>query len=169
LLWFGFTGAGAVYSLFQPAGRSAGNAFAFGGFICAGFEFLVINGVFIERSSISMLLSAVHPFVTAVALTVVGAALPDGPALALGFVVFVVIASFTVALKRRKTSRGYNAVSFRPGDDNRGALVESHSVVQGTQVPARRGRHIRHPAWRASWSLPSCGKLQPARSSLRLV
>jgi putative membrane protein len=110
LLWFIFAAAGAVYALFQQASRSTGNAFFFGGFICAGFEFLVINGVFIERSSTSVVLSAVHPLATAAAFSVLGAAVPDGLAVALGLVAFVIIASFTVALKRRKTSRGYNAV-----------------------------------------------------------
>ncbi|MDV3278295.1 MAG: DUF2070 family protein [Nitrososphaerales archaeon] len=136
LLWFVFAAFGIIYSLFQPAGRSAGNAFVFGGFLCAGFEFLVINGVFIERSSTSVLLSAVHPFATAAALSLIGAAVYGGPAVALGVIAFAIIASFTLVLKRRKTSRGYNAVRLFQAfmktwaDDNASqleAIIAAHS------------------------------------------
>lgn len=137
LLWFVFVAAGVVYALFQPASRSAGNAFVFGGFVCAGFEFLVINGVFVERSSFSVVLSAVHPLATAAALSLIGTAAYDVPAVALGFAVFVITASFTVALKRRKTSHGYNAVRLFQAfmktwaDDNASELetmIAAHST-----------------------------------------
>ena len=82
----------------------------FGGFVCAGFEFLVVNGAFIQRAATSAILSAVHPLVTALAFFAAGGISYDAWAVAFGVVAFAVPVLFTLALRRRRTSLGYNAV-----------------------------------------------------------
>jgi putative membrane protein len=110
MVWFVCSGVGTVYSFFQASGHSAGNSVIFGGFVCAGFEFLVVNGAFIQRAATSAILSAVHPLVTALAFFAAGGISYDAWAVAFGVVAFAVPVLFTLALRRRRTSLGYNAV-----------------------------------------------------------
>jgi len=110
VIWLVCSGVGLAYSSFQAFGHSAGNSLIFGGFVCAGFEFLVVNGAFIERASTSAVLSAIHPLATAVVFLATGGIEYDIQTVVLGVVALVIVASFTFALKRRKTSQGYNTV-----------------------------------------------------------
>ncbi|MDG7016539.1 MAG: DUF2070 family protein, partial [Nitrososphaerota archaeon] len=136
MVWFIFSTAGLGYSFFQASSHSAGNSVVFGGFVCAGFEFLVINGAFVERASTSAILGVIHPLATIVSFLALGGISYDVQVVAPGVTAFVIAASFTLALKRRKTSQGYNAVRLFQAfmktwaDDDASeleAIIDAHS------------------------------------------
>jgi putative membrane protein len=110
IIWFTITAMGLVYSYFQPTSHAAGNSVIFGGFLGAGFEFVVVNGAFVERTTTSAVLSAIHPLATAGAFFASGGISYDIQVIAPGAVAFMIAAAFPLILKQRKTSRGYNAV-----------------------------------------------------------
>jgi putative membrane protein len=112
MVWFVCSALGLVYASFQPSSHSAGNSVVFGGFLCAGFEFLVISGAFIERSSVSAILTVVHPLATTAVFLVSGAAIFDTVALVPGLLAFLIAAMFTPILRLRRTSRGYSSVKL---------------------------------------------------------
>lgn len=135
LIWFACSAAGLVYSMFQATGHSAGNAVVFGGFICAGFEFLVVNGAFVQRTSASAATAVVHPLVTTLAFLSLGLVY-DFTAIIPGAVALVIIVSFTLALGRTKTSQGHDALRlFRAfmktwANDNASeleAIIDAHA------------------------------------------
>ena len=109
-IWFVCSLLGLVYSFLQSSGQSAANSVVFGGFLCAGFEFLVISGAFVERSSLSGVLAVFHPLATAAAFSVSGAMSSRTAAVIPGILAFITTTAFTLALKQRKTSKGYNSV-----------------------------------------------------------
>lgn len=87
------------------------NAFLFGAFACAGFEFLVINGVFTASTPFSLALAALYP-VSTFGIVRLGELVGhfDFLALVFGAASFVILASFTLMLSRRKTTSGSDAL-----------------------------------------------------------
>jgi putative membrane protein len=113
ILWM-ITGAiGAAYASVSGPGYSYTNALLFGAFVCAGFEFLIINGAFEKNAPLSLVLSIVHPAST---LSVLRLAELEGhfdliPA-ASGAIMLSCFIAFTLLMKRRKTSLGHDALSL---------------------------------------------------------
>ena len=105
LLWLAFSAAGAAYAWAVGSPKPAGNALVYGAFICAGLEFLIINGAFTKNVGLSLGLSALHPAAT---LLVVGLAPVvrglDPLAVALGVASVAIIVAFPLSLRRTKTS-----------------------------------------------------------------
>ncbi len=113
LLWLAFSAAGAAYAWAVGSPKPAGNALVYGAFICAGLEFLIINGAFTKNVGLSLGLSALHPAAT---LLVVGLAPVvrglDPLAVALGVASVAIIVAFPLSLRRTKTSLGHDSLSL---------------------------------------------------------
>ncbi len=112
LLWLLCVGIGLAYAVGAHSGLALGNSLIFGAFLCGGFETLVISGAFIERAPISILLGSLQPAITAAAILLAGGARYSVLAILPSSAAFVLLALFTVSLKRKKTSRGHNAVKL---------------------------------------------------------
>jgi putative membrane protein len=113
VLWLPFAACGAIYAQAGGPSNALTNAIVFGAFVCAGFEFLVINGAFSRSTSLAFLLSSIHPVAMFVTIRWPEfSAHPGIPAVALGVVAFAIVAVFTVFLKTKKTSRGHDALSL---------------------------------------------------------
>ena len=113
VLWLIFVVCGVVFVQLTGSPTALSNVYIFGALASAGFEFLVIDGVFTERGWLAVTLAAIHPTATLVILRFTEFSLKFDllPAF-LGILAYVVIAAFTLALERRKTSRDYNALSL---------------------------------------------------------
>ena len=112
VLWLVFVGVGLGFSVIMDSIRPLANTVLFGAFVCSGLEFLIINGVFTENVAISAILAAIHPLTT---FMIVGLPLePDQLTVTIGagLAAFAIIATFNLLLRRRKTSRGYNAIKL---------------------------------------------------------
>jgi putative membrane protein len=113
ILWLIIAAVGWVYALVSGSGTSLPNSLLFGAFVCAGFEFLVINGAFDRSAPRSLIFAAIHPVATILVLREPGLAQDLDPvAVTAGVIAFVTIAAFTVFLGRRKTSSGHDALSL---------------------------------------------------------
>jgi putative membrane protein len=113
VLWLISAGLGAVYSWFSKSQHPLTNAFLFGAFLGAGFEFLVINGTFTKSAPLAFVLAAIHPASTLVVLRLQElAGSLDVPAIAGGMLALVTICAFPLLLKRRKTSLGHDALGL---------------------------------------------------------
>jgi putative membrane protein len=113
ILWLLVAAVGAVYAYFAGSPYPLTNALLFGAFVCAGFEFLVINGTFVKGTTLSLVLAALHP--TATLLIVRAPELAshfDAFAASSGVLALALIVAFLTLLKRRKTSLGYDALSL---------------------------------------------------------
>lgn len=113
ILWLLVAAIGAVYAYFTESPYPLTNALLFGAFVCAGFEFLVINGTFVKGTTLSLILAALHP--TATLLIVRAPELAshfDAFAASSGVLALALIVAFPTLLKRRKTSLGHDAVSL---------------------------------------------------------
>jgi len=113
ILWIIFATCGIVFAALTGSTSALSNAFLFGAFVSAGFGFLVIDGVFTERSWLAIVLAAINPSASFVILRYHEFSLRLGilPAL-LGVLAFAAIAAFTLLLRSRKTSRGYSVLSL---------------------------------------------------------
>ena len=113
ILWLAMAALGAVCAVVVGSARPLTNALVFGAWLCAGFEFLVINGTFAKSAGLSLVLAAIHPASTLVIvrypalLTSFGAITYSCGAAALA--VFVLFPTF---MKRRKTSLGHDAIAL---------------------------------------------------------
>ena len=112
LLWLLCCGVGLAWTSATGDPLVLGNSFVFGAFLCGGLEALVVGGAFLEQAPASVLLGSLQPAVTLVAFLIAGgigysayAALPGAAAFALPII-------FTMSLRRKKTSRGYDAVKL---------------------------------------------------------
>lgn len=113
VLWIILVACGVVFFRVTGSPHALNNAFVFGAFASAGLEFLVINGVFTERTWLAVALAAIHPAATLVILRFAELSLGFNPLPALfGVFTYAMIAVFTLLLKRRKTSRGHSALSL---------------------------------------------------------
>jgi putative membrane protein len=111
LLWLLCVACGLLAGWLGGPSSALTNAFLFGAFACAGFEFLVINGVFTGSAPLSLGLAALFP-ASMLAIVRLGelAAHFDFIALIFGAIAFAIFASFTLMLRRRKTARGFDAL-----------------------------------------------------------
>ena len=113
LLWLLIAAVGAVYALAAGSQYPLTNAILFGAFVCAGFEFLVIQGAFEKSAAVSLGLAAVHPTATLLIIR-----LPelmghfDPYAASSGVVALGLLIAFPLLLRRRKTSLGHDALSL---------------------------------------------------------
>jgi putative membrane protein len=113
VLWILLAVCGLVFARLAGSPDAVSNAFLFGAFGSAGFEFLVIDGVFTERTWMAMTLATIHPAATLVVLRFAELSVKFDPLPAVfGAIAFLVMTSFIVVLKRRKTSEGHNTLSL---------------------------------------------------------
>ncbi len=113
LLWLALGAVGAAYGWAVRSVAPADNALVYGCFICAGLEFLVINGAFTKNTWLSLGLAVLHPAAT---LLIFG---PGDLAVGLNTVTavfgaasFAVIIAFPLFLRRTKTSQGHDSLSL---------------------------------------------------------
>jgi len=112
-LWIILVACGVVFVRLTGSPDALNNVFLFGAFTSAGFEFLVIDGVFTGRGWLAVPLAAIHPAATLVILRFAEFSVRFDPLPAFfGLLACVTVAAFTLILKRRKTSRGHSALSL---------------------------------------------------------
>jgi len=113
ILWLVIVAVGAAYTWFSGSAYATTNAFLFGAFVCAGFEFVVINGAFEKSAPFSFILAVIHPTATLLVVR-----LPeltdhfDPVAAAGGATALALLVAFPVQLGRKKTSLGHSALSL---------------------------------------------------------
>jgi putative membrane protein len=113
VLWLLLAAVGAACSLVVGSNQPLANATLFGAFTCTGFEFLVISGVFTKSFPLSAALAIIHPLCTFLVVWFRPTAINPSPiAIVTGVIAFGIIFAFIPLLRRRKTSRGHNAVSL---------------------------------------------------------
>ncbi|MDG7011637.1 MAG: DUF2070 family protein [Nitrososphaerota archaeon] len=137
LLWLLLVAVGGAYAWAARSPGSLTNAYLYGAFVCAGVEYLVINGAFTKNAALSFGLASLHPAITTLIVASADhAARLDGIALVSGALSLAVIVAFPALLGRKKTSRGYDPLSLfrafmktwtagRP--DELEAVIASHS------------------------------------------
>lgn len=113
VLWLVCVVAGAVFAIVTGSQTALTNAVLFGALACAGFEFLIINGAFVESDPLSFVLALLHPIPTLIIIR-----LPelltrlDLVAATSGLLAFAIVGGFTQFLRRRKTKSGHDALSL---------------------------------------------------------
>lgn len=113
LPWLPIAGAGAVYSLASGSPDPLANATLFGAFICAGFEFLVIEGAFQKNVLVSLGLAAIHPVSTLLVLRLSGLTIHlDLVSASSGALALALFVAFPLMMRRRKTSVGHDSLSL---------------------------------------------------------
>ena len=111
VLWLICATCGVVYASLTGSPLAVTNSFVFGAFLCGGFEFLVISGAFTQNNSLSLVLAAVHPVPTLLILRLSDLNSHSDPlTFVLGAGAFAVLGSFTLLLRRRRTSKGFSAI-----------------------------------------------------------
>ena len=113
LLWLLIAAIGAVFALSEGSPYPLTNAILFGAFVCAGFEFLIVQGAFERSAVVSLVLAVIHPASTLLVIRLPElAARFDFPAALGGFTALAVLVAFPTLLRRRKTSLGHDALSL---------------------------------------------------------
>jgi putative membrane protein len=113
ILWLVIAAVGAAYAWTSGSAYAVTNALLFGAFVCAGFEFLVINGAFERSAPLSFALAVVHPTATLLVVRVPELTNHFDPvAAAGGALALALLVAFPVQLGRRKTSLGHDALSL---------------------------------------------------------
>ena len=113
LLWLVPGVVGAAYAMAVGSPGPATNALVYGAFICAGLEFLIINGAFTKNAGLSFSLAALHPTATLLIIRFNELARGlDWKAAAFGTASLAVIIAFPLSLRREKTSLGYDSLSL---------------------------------------------------------
>jgi putative membrane protein len=113
ILWLVIAVVGAAFTWTSGSAYPLTNALLFGAFVCAGFEFLVINGAFEKNAPLSFILAVIHPTSTVLVVRVpeltnhLDLVAVTGGIIALGLIV-----AFPLLLRRRKTSLGHDALSL---------------------------------------------------------
>jgi putative membrane protein len=111
--WLVAAALGAFYAWYSQSTYPITNALLFGAFVCAGLEFMVINGVFAKSVPLSLALAALHPASTLAVVRLqelVGHF--DAIAASSGVVALALICSFPLLLRRRRTSTGHDALGL---------------------------------------------------------
>jgi putative membrane protein len=104
---------GVAYAWYSQSPYPITNALLFGAFVCAGLEFIIIDGVFAKSAPLSFVLAALHPASTlAVVRLQELAGHFDIIAASSGAVALAVICAFPLLLRRRQTSLGHDALSL---------------------------------------------------------
>ena len=111
-IWAFCTFCGAAYGYASGSPHSLADAAILGAFICAGFEFLIINGVFTKRTSLSFILAAVYPVSTSAALRLEPSGVTGVAAVGIGALAFTITTAFILFLITNKTSRGRTSLSL---------------------------------------------------------
>ncbi len=113
LLWVPIAAVGAVCSLASGSPNPLTNAVLFGAFICAGFEFLIIEGAFQKNVPVSLGLAAIHPVSTLLVIRFSElTAHLDAAAASSGAVALVLLVAFPLMMRQRKTSVGHDSLSL---------------------------------------------------------
>jgi len=113
VLWLFVAAVGTAYTWASGSTHAVTNAFLFGAFLCAGFEFLVIHGAFERSAAISFILAVIHPTATLLVIrTPEVTSHFDAVAAAGGTLSFALLVAFPLLLGRRKTSVGHDALSL---------------------------------------------------------
>ena len=117
VLWGVLVACGAISVLLTGFSIAITNAFVFGAFATAGFEFLILDSVFTDRTLLAVTLSGVQPIASLIALRgpEISSTRIDPIPWLFGALAFVTIASFTQILKRRKTTTGYSVLNLFRG------------------------------------------------------
>lgn len=113
LLWLLLGAVGAVYAWAAGSPNLGTGALVFGTFVCAGLEFLILNGAFTRNVGFAAVLASLHPAATLLIIRSSAITVHSDPApFFLGALSFVVIAGFPLYLRRTKTSLGYDSLSL---------------------------------------------------------
>ena len=113
LLWLPIAAVGAACSLWSGSPDALTNAILFGAFVCAGFEFIVIEGAFQKNIPLSLGFAAIHPVLTlAVIRSSELATHLDAAAVSSGAVALALLVTFPVLMRQRKTSVGHDSLSL---------------------------------------------------------
>ena len=113
LLWLVLGAAGAAYAWALGSPGPTGSALLYGAFICAGLEFLIINGAFNRNAWLSLGLAALHPVATFLVVRYNElAAGVDLTAAALGTASLAIVVAFPLSLRRTKTSLGHDSLAL---------------------------------------------------------
>ena len=113
LLWLLIAAVGGAYSLVSGSPYALTNAILFGAFVSAGFEFLVIQGVFQRNALVSFALAVIHPVTTVLVVRTpeLTERLDPIPILC-GAIATALLVAFPLLLRRKKTSLGDDALSL---------------------------------------------------------
>jgi putative membrane protein len=100
--------------LMGNSGRSIADALVFGAFVSAGLEFIIVNGVFVKSTWISLLLAALHPLLTAASFVLSGAVGSFSLFVVVpGAICAAILVLFPVTLRfSKKTGRDFDSVSL---------------------------------------------------------
>ena len=112
-LWLALGAAGTAFGLVVESQTPVTNALVYGAFVCAGLEFLIINGAFTTNAGLSLCLAALHPAATL--LIIRYNELAGGhylTAAALGTISLLIIIAFPMSLRRTRTSLGHDSLSL---------------------------------------------------------
>jgi putative membrane protein len=112
-LWLLIAAVGGAYSWASGSPYPLTNAILFGAFVSVGFEFLVIQGVFQRRISVSFALALVQPVSTVLIVRTPELTEHLDPVATLcGAVAAALLVAFPLILRRKKTSLGDDALSL---------------------------------------------------------
>jgi len=113
LLWLLIAAVGGAYSWASGSPYPLTNAILFGAFVSAGFEFLVIHGVFQRNPSVSFAVALIYPVPTVLIVRAPElTAHMDPVAILCGVVAMALLVAFPLLLRRKKTSLGDDALSL---------------------------------------------------------
>lgn len=113
VVWLIAAALGALYAWYSQSPYPITNALLFGALVCAGLEFIVINGVFAKSALLSFGLAALHPASTIAVIRLQELAGHfDVIAASSGVIAFALICAFPLMLGRRRTSLGHDALSL---------------------------------------------------------
>ena len=113
LLWLLIAAVGSAYSWASHSPYPLTNAILLGAFVSVGFEFLVIQGVFQRRASVSLVLALIHPVSSVLIVrTPEMTEHIDPVAVSCGAVAMALLVAFPLLLRRKKTSLGDDALSL---------------------------------------------------------
>lgn len=128
-IWFILMLVGVLLTSARPGGRPLDNSVLFGGFVCAGFEFVIVYGAFMRSASASVGVSALFPalFLASI-LPANGLGSADAYAFVSGLASYAILVSFPFLLGREKTSLGYGSLRlFR-------AFIKTWSTQNATEL-----------------------------------
>ena len=113
VLLVAFVVCGVAFARLTGSPNALNNAFLFGAFVFAGFEFLVIDGVFTQHSWLAVIVAAIYPVTSLVILRFAQFSIRfDLLPVLFGVLAYVSIAAFTLLLRRKKTTGGYSVLSL---------------------------------------------------------
>lgn len=111
VLWAIFSALGLLYSQLVANPKPLLAAVYFGAFLTAGFESIVLGGVFVRRIVYALLLGAFHPLVVVLVVTSLSGALtPDIRMVALGLGAWALAPGMLFGLMKIKTPQGDHSI-----------------------------------------------------------